>query len=149
MNENQLFRDENTEPTGQLIAQGLVAANDAYTKFLEKLKPHSIELEWRYYKDGKAWLGKGLYKWTTSRGTQKETTAFWLSMWEGFFKVVIYIPEKYRAEALGLSLGGEVRGMIENAKQIGKLKFFPLIFDLRSGQMFEEIFTVIDFRKLR
>ena len=149
MNDNQLFRDENIEPTGQLIAQGLGSANDAYNEFLEKLKPHGIELEWRYYKDGKAWLGKGLYKWTTGRGTQKETTAFWLSMWEGFFKVVVYIPEKYRGEVLGLSLGGEMRKMIEEAKRMGKLKFFPLIFDLRSGQMFEEIFTVIDFRKLK
>jgi len=37
--------------------------------------------------------------------------------------------------------------MVEAAQQIGKLKFFPLIFDLHSEELFDEILTVIDFRK--
>ena len=114
---------------------------------MEELKNHDIQAEWRYYNDGKAWLGKGLYKWTTSRGTQKEVTAFWLSIWDGFFKVTLYIPEKYRTEALNLPLGDEIKKMIKESKQIGKLKFFPLIFDLRSDELFEDILTLIDFRK--
>ena len=148
MNDKQLFRDVNIEPTSALIAEGLNSTNDAYIEFLEKLKNHSVELNWRYYNDGKAWLGKGLYKWTTKRGTPKETTAFWLSMWEGFFKVVIYIPEKYRLEALSISLSGEITEMMKAAKQMGKLKFFPLVFDLNSNKMFDDIFTIIDFRKI-
>jgi len=147
LTEKQLLRDENIEPTGEVIAEGLGFANDAYAGFLEKLGKHDIELTWRYYNDGKAWLGKGLYKWTTKRGTQKETTAFWLSIWEGFFKVTVYIPEKHRAEALSLPLGEDVKKMIEDAKQIGKLKFFPLIFALSSDELFEEILTIVDFRK--
>jgi len=148
MNDKQLFRDVNIEPTSALIAEGLSSANDAYIEFLEKLKNHSVELNWRYYNDGKAWLGKGLYKWTTKRGTSKKITAFWLSMWEGFFKVVIYIPEKYRSEALSISLSGEITEMMKAAKQMGKLKFFPLVFDLNSNKMFDDIFTIIDFRKI-
>ena len=148
MNDLQLLRDTNIEPTSAVISNGLGAANDAYVGFLEKLEAHGVALNWRYYNDGKAWLGKGLYKWTTFRGTQKETTAFWLSVWENFFRVVIYIPEKYRAEALALSLSGETRKMIESAKQMGKLKFFPLIFDLYSDEVFDEMFALIDFRKM-
>jgi len=147
LSEKQLLRDANIEPMSEIINKCLGIANDAYVEFLEKLKKHDIELNWRYYNDGKAWLGKGLYKWTTKRRTQKETTAFWLSIWEGFFKVSIFIPEKYRAEALIISLGDEVKSMVEDAKQMGKLKFFPLVFDLHSSKMFDEIFTLIDFRK--
>ena len=147
MKEKQLFRDVNVEPTSTRIAEGLGFVNDVYVIFIEKLLEHDIELTWRYYNDGKAWLGKGLYKWITKRGTQKETMAFWLSVWEGFFKVAVYIPEKYRLEALSLSVGNDMRERIEQAKQIGKLKFFPLIFDLRSDEMFDEVFTLIDFRK--
>ena len=127
MKEMQLLRDVNIEPTSTNIATGLGFANDAYVIFLEKLKEHDIELAWRYYNDGKAWLGKGLYKWTTRRETQKETTAFWLSIWEGFFKVTIYIPEKYRLDALSLPVSDNMKETIEDAKQMGKLKFFPLI----------------------
>ena len=147
MKETQLLRDANIEPTSEVIAAGLGVANDAYVNFSKKLENHDIELNWRYYNDGKSWLGKGLYKWTTSRGTEKEMTAFWFSVWESFFKVTFYIPEKYRADALRLSLSDEIRQMIEEAKQMGKLKFFPLVFDLHSDALFEEIFTLIDFRK--
>ena len=147
MNGQQLLRDSNVEPTSDIIAGGLCAANGAYIKFIEELQSHSVAVDWRYYNDGKSWLGKGLYKWTTTRGTAKETTAFWLSVWEGFFKVTIYVPEKYRADALNLPLNDEVRKMVEDAKQIGKLKFFPLIFDVCSDKLFAEIFTLVDFRK--
>ena len=147
MDEQQLLRDHNIEPTNEIISEGLGLANGAYTKLLGQLQSHNIELNWRYYNDGKAWLGKGLYRWVTKRGTQKEITTFWISIWNGFFKVAIYIPEKYREDALNLSLDDEVKEMIENAKQMGKLKFFPLIFDLRSDKMLDAIFTIIDFRK--
>ena len=147
MKEIQLLRDENIEPTNEVIAAGLGSVNSAYAVFSERLENHNIELSWRYYNDGKAWLGKGLYKWTTLRGTPKEITAFWFSVWEGFFRITIYIPEKYRVDALTLPLGRETRKMIEEAKQIGKLRFFPLVFDLYSVEMFDEIFTLIDFKK--
>ena len=147
-NERQLLREADIEPSGGVIARALGEANGLYVKFLEAVKTRGIDVDWRYYKDGGAWLGKGLYKWTTARGTKKETTAFWLSVWEGFFKVTIYVPEKARADALALSLGGETQKMVEDAKQIGKLKFFPLTFDLRSDGIFEDIYRLVDFRKL-
>ena len=148
MNELQLLRDPHIEPTNEIIAEGLGAAASAYASFTEQLKTHNIEVEWRYYNDGKAWLGKGLYKWLTTRGTKKETTAFWLSVWEGFFKVTFYIPEKHRADALSLLLNSEVKKMLEDAKQMGKLKFFPLVFNLHSDKLLDEIFTLTDFRKV-
>ena len=148
MNERQLLREPDPEPTPDIIAACLGAANGAYLKFAEELRGHDIQLDWRYYNDGKAWLGKGLYKWATSRGTPKERTAFWFSVWEGFFRVTVYVPEKHRAGALELPVGGEMREMIAEAKQMGKLKFFPLTFDLRSDERFDEIFTLIDFRKV-
>ncbi len=147
MNEQQLLRDPDIEPTDEIIAGCLGTANSAYTRFTEELKSHDIEVEWRYYNDGKAWLGKALYKWTTVRGTQKEMTAFWLSVWDGFFRVSLFVPEKARADALNLPLSDEMKTMISDSKQIGKLKFFPLVFDLRSDELFDEIFTLINFRK--
>ena len=65
-------------------------------------------------------------------------TVFWLSIWEGFFKVTIYIPEKARADIFSLPLDDEVKQMIADSKQMGeKLKYFPLVFELHSDEMFE------------
>ena len=143
----QLLRNPGIEPTGGVIAVGLGAANTAYLKFTEGLSSHDIRVEWRYYTDGNAWLGKGIYRWTGARGGQKEITAFWLSIWAGFFRVTIYVPEKARMDALNLPLDSEVRKMVEGSKQMGKLKFFPLVFDLRSDELFDMIYILIDFRK--
>jgi len=147
LKEQQLLRDPVIEPTEEVIAECLGKANDAYFKFVRGLEPYDTEVEWRYYNDGKAWLGKGLYKWTTSRGTEKEMTAFWLSVWDGFFRVSIFIPEKARIDALTLPLKSVTKKMIEAAKQMGKLKFFPLVFDIRSDKEFDDVYRLIEFKK--
>ncbi len=148
----QLLRDPDIEPTKDVLAACLGAVNAVYVAFIERLKSHKIELEWRYYTDGNAWLGKGVHRWTGARGGQKEVTAFWLSIWDdpggagGFFKVTFYIPEKARADALNLPLDDETKKMIEVSQPIGKLKFFPLVFDLCSEELFDAVYTLIDFR---
>ena len=147
MDNRQLLRDPHIEPTDEVLAQELSAAYDTYARFAEQLPNHEITLNWRYYNDGKAWLGKGLRQWVTKRGAQKEITAFWLSVWNGFFRVTVFVPEKYRAEALALPLSGDTLALVETAKQMGKLKFFPLVFDVRDGEIFADMFTLIDFRK--
>ena len=148
MNELQLLRDPNIELTSEVISEALGSANAAYVKFIDGLADHDIQVEWRYYNDGSSWLGKGLYKWTGVKGGQKEVTAFWLSIWDGFFKVTIYVPEKARADAMELPLSVDVKSMVEEAKQIGKLKFFPVMFNLQSDELFDDIYTLADFRKM-
>lgn len=143
----QLFRNPDIQPTSDTIAKALGEANDAYMKFIIELDRHSIHLEWRYYTDGKAWLAKGLYKWTGARGGQYETTVFWLSIWDSYFKVTFYIPQKARANVLSLPIDEAVKKMMENSNLMGKLNFYPLIFDLSSDDVFETIFTLADFRK--
>ena len=147
MNE-QLLRNPDIAPTSEVISEALGAVNVEYVKFIDALKHCDIEVEWRYYNDGKSWLGKGLYKWTGTRGGQKEVTAFWLSIWDGFFKVTFYIPEKARSEALELPVGEDINAMLAAAKPMGKLKFFPLTFDLKSDELFDDIYTLVNFRKM-
>jgi hypothetical protein len=143
----QLLRDPEIPPSSAVISEALKEANKTYLKFVRELANYDIQLDWRYYTDGKAWLAKGLYHWTGIRGGQKETTIFWLSMWDGFFKVSFYIPEKDRADALNLPLDPKVKQIIADSKQIGKLKFFPLVFDVFSDERFEDILILADFKK--
>lgn len=144
----QLLRQPDIQPTEEVIEDALKEANVVYLRFLKELENHDIQLEWRYYTDGKAWLGKGLHRWTGPRGGNKEVTAFWLSIWDGFFKVTIYIPEKFRGEVNSLPLKDEVKQKVADSKQMGNtLKYFPLVFNVDSDQVLEAVFTLIDFRK--
>jgi len=144
----QLLRDSTIEPTAQVLEKALGNANEAYVNFVRELVSQDITIEWRYYTDGKAWLAKGVHRWIGTRGGQKEITVFWLSIWEGFFKLSIYFPVKCREEILQLPLPLEVIQMIKDSKQMGsKLKFFPIVFDLYSENLFESIFCMFDFKK--
>lgn len=147
MEEVQLLRDESIEPTSNVIADALGPTNNLYITFIKELINYDIEIDWRYYNDGKAWLGKGLYKWITSRGTKKEKNTFWLSVWDGYFKVSIIIPERVRSEAMSLSLTDETKKKIEESNQFGKLKMFAVLFDVTSDKVFKDVFTLIEFRK--
>ncbi len=144
----QLLRSPDIKPTGDIIAKALGEANNTYVKFINGLTDHGIQLEWRYYTDGKAWLAKGLHKWTGVRGGQNEETVFWLSVWDGYFKVTIYVPGKARADMLNLPLEDEVKQMIAESKQMGaRLKYFPITFEMHSEEMLETVYTLSDFRK--
>ncbi len=126
MNDNsklkmQLLRDPNIKPTEEVLLALLGGRYKVYEEF-----------EWRYYNDGKAWLGKGLYKWKSARGNDKEKTIFLLSIWDEFFKVSIFIAEKAREGLNHLKLNKSTVKMIEEAKQMGKLKFFALVFEVYS-----------------
>ncbi len=143
----QMLRNPEIEPSDDVIAKALGESNKAYVDFIEKLKSYDIHLEWRYYNDGKAWLAKGLFKWTGLRGGKNKKTVFWLSIWKGFFKVTIYVPEKAREDILSLPLDKEVKCMIASSQQMGKLPYFPLVFDLCSDEMFEAVLLLAEFRK--
>jgi len=147
MGDQQLLRNPDIEPTSVVLADALGSANAAYIKFIEGMKSYDIGVDWRYYNDGKAWLGKGLYQWTGVRGGQKEVTAFWLGVWDGFFKVTIFIPEKARSIASHLPVNDDIQNKISESNQMGKLKFFPLTFDINSDELFNDIYTLANFRK--
>lgn len=143
----QLLRDSTIRPTDDVLAAALDKAYLPYTEFVRLLTDFDVQPEWRYYNDGKAWLCKCLYKWQTSRGTDKEKTVLWLSVWEGFFKLSFYIGEKLRADLQSLALSESTMKMITEAKTMGKLKFFPLIFDVYSNELFGDLIKLINFQK--
>lgn len=147
----QLLRDANIRPTAEIIADGLGATNTTYTKFIEELKKHHISLmNWRYYNDGKAWLSKGEYRWTTARGTDKVKPIFWLSIWEESFRVSFNFSEKIRAELLALSISEVTKKIISNTEPNGKtMKFLPIIFDITNVSQLNDVYVLAEFRKER
>lgn len=148
-NAQQLLRDANIEPTAEIIADGLGAANTVYLKFLAELEKYSISLmDWRYYNDGKAWLSKGEYKWTTARGTNKVKPIFWLSIWEQSFRVSFLFSEKVREELLSLSISTATKEIINNTEPNGKtMKYLPIIFDITDDSLLDDVYVLAQFRK--
>lgn len=151
MERQQLLRDPNIQPTDEVIAEGLGGANSAYVKFIDGLKAFGVSLmDWRYYNDGKAWLSKGEHRWTTPRGTDKVKPIFWLSIWEGFFKVSFFFSESVQDELLGLPISGEVKESIKSAKAMGKtMRFMPVIVDIENDALLSDVYELVNYRKIK
>ncbi len=147
--EQQLLRNPNVVPTSEIISEGLGSVSGVYTKFIERLKQYDVSLmDWRFYNDGKVWLSKGEYKWTTKRGTNKVKPLFWLSIWEGFFKVSFNFKLETKEELLNLPISDESKDIIKNAEASGKtMKFIPVIFDVDDEKQLNDIYVLMQFRK--
>lgn len=145
----QLLRDANIKPTAEIIADGLGETNTVYVKFIRELQEYSISLiDWRYYNDGKSWLSKGEYKWTTARGTKKVKPIFWLSIWKEAFRVSFFFSEKIQAKLLSLPISEAAKTTISNTEPNGKImKFLSIIFDITDESQLHDIYVLAQFRK--
>lgn len=146
MNEQRL-RDQTIYPDDEVLAKVLGNAYETYQQFIRTVGDLGIFPEWRYYHDGKAWLAKGLYKWQSVRGTSKEKTVFWLSVWDGYFKISIFFSQKAHSGLYGLETDETIKKMIDAAKPMGKLKFFPLVFEISADHQYNDIFKLMEYQK--
>jgi len=144
----QLLRNPEVEPTDTVLKESLLESYSSYGEFLNELNKYDIQLKWRYYPDGKAWLAKGIYQWVGKRGAQREKTIFWGSVWEGYFKIVVYIPELNRDELLKLDIDEDLKKSISNIKRMGDtFKTLPIVFDVYSSILFDSLFKLINYKK--
>lgn len=93
MEEKILLRDPDVEPTDKVIEDSLGKdAYEIYKTLIEVITgKYKLAYEWRFYKDGNAWLCKV---------TNKKKTVFWLSLWEIFIKTGFYFTEKTKVELI-------------------------------------------------
>lgn len=134
-----LLRDSNTFPSGEVLRDAL--GNDVYDvlePFLQTItsEEYGLAVEWRFYNDGKAWLGKTVYK---------KKTIFWLSVWEGFFKTGFYFTEKHLEGIVSLDISESIKDSFAKAKPSGRL--IPMIIDVNSKEQIADLLTIIRFKK--
>lgn len=139
MGELLLLRDPQLFPSDNVLKEAL---GDRIYKVLESFleivtgKTYHLVIEWRFYNDGKAWLGKVMYK---------KKTIFWLSVWEGFFKTGFYFTEKHCESIAALHISETIKETFSKAKPTGRL--IPLVIDVNDKDQLDDLFTVIEFKK--
>ncbi|MBM3701246.1 MAG: DUF3788 family protein [Actinobacteria bacterium] len=114
------LRDGNVYPDEKVLRKVLNEGYDSYAMLLDLFKKNELSYEWRYYRDGKAWLCKVQIK---------KRTIVWMSAWNGYMQATIYFPEKYLEKVYDLSISEETKIKIKSTKYVGKSK--PCIFEIR------------------
>lgn len=133
----QLLKDPDQKVTDDLLKTEMGKVYPALQTFLTAIisDDFGMSYEWRYYKDGKAWLCKITYQ---------KKTAVWLSVWKGFFKLGFYFTEKTGTGIDSLSISESLKEYYKTAKPIGRLK--PLIIDISTNADLEDAFTVLKYK---
>lgn len=139
MEERMLLREPDVFPSDEVLRRTL--GDPVYRVlafFLETItsEAYGLTVEWRFYNDGKAWLGKVRHK---------QKTVCWLSVWNGFFKTSFYFTAKHRERIASLHLAESVKEEFARTEPAGKL--IPMIFDVDSPEQTDDLLTIVRFKK--
>ena len=145
--ENLQLREPEAPPTNEVLERILAGSYAAYEIFQEALPGFEIEQDWQWYTPYKAWFAKGQHGWTTPRGARKEKNLYWLHVFEGYFSIAIWFKEKNREEILSADVSGKTKQRIQDAKTMGKLPTFPVVFDIRTVEPLADIYALLDCKK--
>ena len=127
--------DKDVFPTDDVLRRLLGKSYPAYSALLDLFSTFKMDNEWRYYKDGKAWLCKVQYK---------KRTILWMSAWRGYMKATAYFPEKHLKGLYSLAIDEEFKQRIKGTKNIGKLK--PCTFEIRGKKVLKDLEGIIRFK---
>ena len=127
--------DESVYPDEQVLEGVLGASYDAYGALLELYRRKDMHWEWRYYRDGKAWLCKV---------QRKRRTIVWMSAWKGYIQATVYVPERLMEQVYGLPIQAETKARIRDTKNVGRSK--PCIFEIHDTGVLKDLETVMDFK---
>lgn len=139
MAEILLLRESGTIPTEEVLENALGKKVFAvYEELIKTITGAEFELapEWNYYKDGKAWLCKVIYR---------KKTVFWLSAWENHIKTSFYFTEKTRAGIFDLTVDEKIKQDFIETKAVGKLN--PLILCIDTPEQLEDLKEIIRYKK--
>jgi hypothetical protein len=129
------LRDELVYPDDAVLARVLGPAFPNYRRLLELFGRRGFVAEWRYYRDGKAWLCKVQLK---------TRTIAWMSAWPRFIQATVYFPEKHSVGIFDLPLTEESKARIRGTKKVGKST--PCTFDIAADTALDDIEAVIDYK---
>lgn len=133
-----LLRDSNIFPSDDVLKEVLGEVYDVLASFIETIsgKEYGLVLEWRYYNDGKAWLGKVQHK---------QKTVLWLSVWEGCFKTSFYFTEKHLTGIAALDISETIKEEFYKASPVGRL--IPMILDINDRAQLDDLLRIVRFKK--
>lgn len=135
MDQKKLLIDPNVNVDNDLLKQCLKDSFSAYLSLLNECSALDVSVEWRYYNDVKSWLAKAVHK---------KKTVFWLSIWDGYFKISMYFNEKTRIGIDSLAIDHSIKQQFLSEPIKGK--FVPLIIDADSNEQIVDLVELMKYK---
>jgi hypothetical protein len=103
---------------------------------IQQLSIAGIDFEWKYYRDGKAWLGKATFK---------NKTMVWISVWDKFIKTSFYFTEKTRPTLSTLDINQDIKSEFATKEPVGKL--IPLVLEIKNKEILQDFIILLNHKK--
>lgn len=124
-------------PSSEVLRITLKDSYPVFRKLEDHLKATDISIEWNYYNDGKAWMGKLFHK---------KKNLGWLHVYDGYFTTTCFFMEKH-LEAIQLSdISKEMIAEFENKLHTSN-KLIPMAVTLYDEDHLKEAIAVIHFKR--
>lgn len=108
-----ILSNKDEYPTDEVLQQYFSRDDYAlYRRLLDGLHKNDLQQEWNYYKDGKSWLGKILFK---------KKNLGWISYLETGLQVGVYFGERLWSQVLALDLDERIKNRLPQIEKSGKL----------------------------
>lgn len=134
--EKPLLNNPAVLPTDDVLKTALGSAFEVYSELMKRIAEMDLEPIWNYYKDGGAWLCKVQFK---------KKTVFWLSIWDGYFRVVFYFTEKTVEGLIPLPIDSSYFKQIQEVNRIGK--FIPLGSSVQTLVQLDDLLVIAEYKK--
>jgi hypothetical protein len=131
------LKDPEVFPTPEVLEKVLGKIYPVLKEFLNTIESDNFNFtpEWRFYKDGHAWLCKITFK---------KKTVVWLSVWADCFKVALYFTEKSGEGIPRLKISDSIKEGYVTHAPVGKLK--PVIIEVRDKSQLPDIYTLLTYK---
>ncbi|HAQ65360.1 MAG TPA: hypothetical protein DCR43_05860 [Bacteroidales bacterium] len=138
MNETMLLREKEVIPDDHTLEMAMGIVYPVYHKLMNIIKSEAngLTCQWNYYNDGKAWLMKAVWK---------KKTVFWLSVWEGYFKVGFFFTEKTITGIHELPISQMIKDSIPDARPVGRL--IPLSINVEKTDQTDDLIQLVNYKK--
>lgn len=131
-----VLKDKDLAPTADVLRAALKESFPAYEKVETDLKESNVIIEWRYYNDGKMWLGKLL---------NKKKNLGWLYVHDGYFSVSCFFMEKHREAVSKANLPEQSQETFLQDQSEARLK--PLNVTVHVIGQVADVHALINFKK--
>ncbi|MDR2148316.1 MAG: DUF3788 domain-containing protein [Tannerella sp.] len=132
-NNRPLLNDPSVFPTDEILKNMLAESYTAFEKLSAILNGQGAVMKWKYYNDGKAWLCNVSYK---------KKTVFWLSVWNGYFKINFYFLERHLEGIAALKIA---ENSFTLQKEWGKM--IPVTFEISRSEQLPDLLKMVEFKK--
>lgn len=138
MSEKSALSNPDEYPVEKVLRNILGATFTLFELLMQHLsaEPFNLNCEWRYYRDGHAWLCKVQHN---------KKTVFWLSVFEGYFKVAFYFSAKLSEKIPELEISDALKSQFSSAEMIGKVR--PLVVKMDHPDRLEDVLRIAGYKK--